>query len=204
VRDKAQRLFANYSYLLENSPSQPASGVLNLFSMHSFEPRFSLFLLLVIAPMTVIAAQSAKSIKEGECTAIGAHVVFFDGTQRDFPAGENYQCADFKISADHRFAGWKVAGTLIAESDSQKQTYPDATLYVLAEGESYAATENARYINDWYFVPEHAEVVAETAFEHGPSTYILYDIANKKMLETCGQFELAQCRRLEKLVNLDN
>jgi hypothetical protein len=172
--------------------------------MNSFEPRFSLSLLLVIAPMTVIAAQSAKGIKEGGCTAVGAHVVFFDGTQTDFPTGESYQCADFKISADHRFAGWKFVGTLIAESDREKRTYPDATLYVLAEGESHAVTENARYINDWYFVPGQAQVVAETAFEHGPSTYVLYDMDNKKMLETCGQFELAQCQRLKGLVNADN
>jgi hypothetical protein len=169
--------------------------------MHAFKPRFAVVLLFTAAPLTVSAAEPANSIKEGACTPSGAHVVFLDGNQKDFPAGENYECADFKISADHSYAGWKFAGTLIAESDSQKKTYPDATLYVLVGGQSYAATENARYINDWYFVPGHAEVVAETAFEHGPSTYVLYDLEKKKMTETCGQFELVRYQQLQKLVN---
>ena len=200
----AQWFFANYSHRLGNSPSRRVNGVLQSFSMHSFDLGFSLSLLLFMAPLAAIAVQPAMGIREGACTAVGAHVVFFDGTHTDFPAGKSYQCADFKISADHRYAGWKLVGTLIAESDSQKKTYPDATLYVLVGGQSYAATENARYINDWYFVLGHAEVVAETAFEHGPSTYVLYDLEKKKVTETCGQFELAQCQRLQKLVNAED
>lgn len=166
-----------------------------------FQGPFTLVLLVVATPLAVSATEPSNSIKEGACMPSGAHVVFVDGIQKDFPATENYQCADFKISADHKYAGWKFAGTLIAESYSQRKTYPDAALYVLVGGQSYAATENARYINDWYFVPGRAHLVAETAFEHGPSTYVLYDLDKKKMTETCGQFELAQCQQLQKLVN---
>jgi hypothetical protein len=161
-----------------------------------------LLFIMMMTPIVVAAADAAKGVKKGTCTKNGVHVIFRDGTQKDFPAGKDYKCSDFKISADHQYAGWKFTGTLTAESNGQKETYSDATVYVLVEGKSYAATNNSRYINDWFFVQGRPEVVAETAFEHGPSTYVLYDLQKRKTTETCAQFELAQCPRLQRLVKV--
>ena len=171
--------------------------------MHPHISRLSLLPLLFITASAVVAAESSTNVKKATCTENGVRVVFSDGTQKDFPAEKAYKCTDLKISVDHRYAGWKCSGTLIVDSDGEKETFSDATVYVLVGGKSYAATQNSRDIRDWFFVHGRPEIVAETAFEHGPSTYILYDLQKRKMTEACEQSELARCPRLQKLVKVD-
>src|SRR3989442_1704386 len=99
--------------------------------MHRHESRIIPALLLLMTCAAIAAVQTSRSIKEGRCTATGVHLVFRDGTQKDFSAGKDYKCADFKISTARRYAAWQFAGTLIVESAGQKQSSTDATVYVL-------------------------------------------------------------------------
>lgn len=155
--------------------------------------------LIVLIPMIAIAKEF-KRIKKGECTSIGAKIDFIDGTSEAFPAMKDYKCSDFKISKDSNYAGWKLTGKLIVENNNEKQSYPDALLYIFAETKIYTVTENTRFINDWYFVSGKAQVVAEASFEHGPATYFLFDLKKLKTSETCEQTELFRCKQLNRIV----
>ena len=115
---------------------------------------------------------------------------------------KGYKCSDLKISADRRYAGWKFAGKIIEEFEGKQQSYFDAILYVSVGEKSYPVTNNSRFINDWYFVTGKAQVVAETSFEHGPSTYMLFDLLEKKVMEACSALELVRCKALRHLVKL--
>src|SRR4051812_19106943 len=107
---------------------------------------FRAAILIAVLATAKLAGAAPAAIKEGACDAHGARIILSDGSKKEFPAVQGYKCSDFQISADHRFAGWKTSGELVVESGGQKQTYPDATLYVFVDGKSYAVTENSRFI----------------------------------------------------------
>ena len=100
-----------------------------------------------------------------------------------------------------RFVAWKSEGTVTVENGDQNQNFPDATLEVLIEGRSLTITENARYIPSWFFVAGRNAVVAETTFEHGPSTFVLYDLGQEKRIESCGQDEISRCLQLTGILH---
>ncbi len=151
-------------------------------------------------PVVTDAKPSAKSITEGKCISGAVQIVFEDGMRKDFPVGQSYACQDFKLSPDHRYAGWKATGEMTAKTGDELQKYPDASLTVLIGDQTYSVIEGARYIKQWFFTPGQSQIVVETAFEHGPSTYSLFDLQNKKVIETCGEFELNHCAKLKLLV----
>lgn len=152
------------------------------------------------SPVVTDLRHSTKNIIDGQCIVGGTRIVFSDRTRKEFPIDKGYECRDFKISQDRQYAGWKVLGEIKVESGGQIQKFPNAFLTVLIGDKTYSAVESSRYIESWNFVPDKSQIVAETAFEHGPSTYVIFDLQEKKMIESCGAFELSRCTNLNLLI----
>ncbi|MBX9767529.1 MAG: hypothetical protein K2X47_09685 [Bdellovibrionales bacterium] len=147
-----------------------------------------------------VGAASPKLIREGSCTRDGARVVFDGIGAKTFASKNGYKCSGLKVSENQLYACWRSDGKISSEHKGTKSTYPDAVLWVATDGKSYPLTENSRFIPNWFYVPNKNEVVVETAFEHGPSTYFLYDLETRKKKESCQESELDRCKDLAQLV----
>lgn len=161
----------------------------------------------MLRPVITVALVAAgislsPSLRKGGCGDGHVLVVHADGREQKipFPATGKTRCSDFGISPDKRYAGWMLTGELSTESDDgTRRVYPDASLYILVNG-SAAELANARYIEDWRFVETPTAVLSRTAFEHGPTTYVLQDAATQSEIERCEAHELEACPRIRKLL----
>lgn len=157
--------------------------------------------LTLLLSLKAFAFISTKLIARADCKLSEVLVTYTDSSSVKIPIKKDYKCSEVKISEDRKFAGHKIIGEISAETGSEKRKFPDALLYVLIEGQSYLVTENARYIPNWFFVHDQQKVVIETAFEHGPSTHVLYDLNKKTVVENCSELALTVCKGLSEILN---
>lgn len=157
------------------------------------------FVIGLLFPLSSPANSPTRHITRGLCKLAEVQVTYSDTSVANFPLRQGYKCSDLKISEDRKAVGWKMTGELLSESAVEKRTFQDALLSVLTNGKVLTVIENARFIPNWFFVPRKQNVIVETAFEHGPSTYVLYDLEKNKVI---GTFEEAALMNRTDLATL--
>jgi hypothetical protein len=153
-------------------------------------PPLRAFLVIVIAVLltSALPANTANAtgadrttIARAFCDAAGAHVVYEDGHTVLRRARRGERCTDMRVSEDRRAAAWVMeseAASREGEPVSQRSTHQ--ALFVNRDEIQYEGDG----LYAWWF-RDNRSIVLEAGPLHGGGNLYLYDIARKRIIDTC-------------------